>query len=52
MIKKLLTIAALALPLMAANAQESVEKVVFEEDFSLMTKLAHRLTILSAKTAL
>ena len=38
MIKKLLTIAALALPLMAANAQESVEKVVFEEDFSLMTK--------------
>ena len=38
MIKKLLTIAALALPLFAANAQESVEKVVFEEDFSLMTK--------------
>ena len=38
MIKKLLTIAALALPLMAANAQESAEKVVFEEDFSLMTK--------------
>ena len=38
MIKKLLTIAALALPLFAANAQETVEKVVFEEDFSLMTK--------------
>ena len=38
MIKKLLTIAALALPLMAANAQESVAQVVFEEDFSLMTK--------------
>ena len=30
MIKKLLTIAASALPLMAVNAQESVEKVVFE----------------------
>ena len=38
MVKKLLSIAALALPLFAANAQETVEKVVFEEDFSLMTK--------------
>ena len=37
MVKKLLSIAALALPLFAANAQETVEKVVFEEDFSLMT---------------
>ena len=38
MIKKLLSIAAVvAMPLFAANAQESVEKVVLEEDFSLMT---------------
>ena len=37
MIKKLLSIAVLAMPLFAANAQESVEKVVFEEDFSLLT---------------
>ena len=38
MIKKLLSIAAVvAMPLFAANAQESVEKVVFEEDFSLLT---------------
>ncbi|MGM9803722.1 MAG: hypothetical protein ACI308_06040 [Muribaculaceae bacterium] len=38
MIKKLLSIAAvMAMPLFAANAQESVEKVVLEEDFSLMT---------------
>ena len=38
MIKKLLSIAAVVvMPLFAANAQESVEKVVLEEDFSLMT---------------
>ncbi|MGM9836634.1 MAG: hypothetical protein ACI30L_07785 [Muribaculaceae bacterium] len=37
MIKKLLSIAVLAMPLFAANAQESVAKVVFEEDFSLLT---------------
>ena len=38
MIKKLLSIAAVvAMPLFAANAQESVAKVVFEEDFSLLT---------------
>ena len=37
MIKKLLSIAVLAMPLFAANAQESVAKVVLEEDFSLMT---------------
>ena len=38
MIKKLLSIAAVvAMPLFAANAQESVTKVVFEEDFSLLT---------------
>ena len=38
MIKKLLSIAAVVvMPLFAANAQESVAKVVFEEDFSLMT---------------
>ena len=38
MIKKLLSIAAVVvMPLFAANAQESVAKVVFEEDFSLLT---------------